>query len=151
MIQQKVNQIHLHIQNNKHHITKSYINIILTQPHHPTEEASSQQLVNYYPVKSKPETEVSLLTIVHCKKQFIRRTIRDMLILKQTFYCLVVLTIVLGYQMSATVRITQKTISKGFLAESVIKLLSKLEKSNDLNVNIKFTAILSEFLIKRKC
>lgn len=74
-----------------------------------------------------------------------------MLILKQTFYCLVVLTIVLGYQMGATVRITQKTISKGFLAESVIKLLSKLEKSNDLNVNIKFTAILSEFLIKRKC
>lgn len=51
---------------------------------------------------------------------------------------------------AGAVRITQKTISKGFLVKSIMKLLAKLERSTDLNVNMKFTMILSEFLIKRE-
>lgn len=83
-------------------------------------------------------------------KQYIDRPKSEMLVIKQTFYCLILLAVV-GTEMCAAVRITQKTISKGFLVQSIMQLLNKLEKSNDLNVNIQFTAILSEFLIKRKC
>ncbi|KNC29509.1 hypothetical protein FF38_11508 [Lucilia cuprina] len=72
-----------------------------------------------------------------------------MLILKQTLYCFLLLAVV-GMDPCTAVRITQRTISKGFLVQSIMKLLNKLEKSNDLNVNIQFTAILSEFLIKQK-
>ncbi|XP_073846580.1 uncharacterized protein [Musca autumnalis] len=46
-------------------------------------------------------------------------------------------------------RISQKTISKGFLIKSIMRLLTKVERSNDLNVNMKFAVILSEFLIKQ--
>lgn len=56
---------------------------------------------------------------------------------------------VVGGGVSAN-RITQKTISKGFLIKSIMRLLTKVERSNDINVNMKFAVILSEFLIKRK-
>ena len=47
-------------------------------------------------------------------------------------------------------KITQKTISKGFLVQSIMKILTKLEQSNNLKVNVQFAALLSEFLIKRE-
>ncbi|KAI9581114.1 hypothetical protein GQX74_014497 [Glossina fuscipes] len=52
-------------------------------------------------------------------------------------------------QYSASVSITEKTITKTYLIDKVLKLLTKWDHSTNLNINIKFSALLSEFLIKQ--
>ncbi|XP_075167799.1 uncharacterized protein LOC142239952 [Haematobia irritans] len=104
----------------------------------------------------------------HCPWSFdinlARKACGEMKFLKQTFlfYLLFAVTLLnyplgmfgggggglCGGSASAT-RITQKTISKGFLVKSIMKLLTKLERSKDLEPSMKFAVLLSEFLIKQ--
>ncbi|XP_059226335.1 uncharacterized protein LOC106080700 isoform X2 [Stomoxys calcitrans] len=85
----------------------------------------------------------------------------DMKFLKQTFLVYLLFAATTAHCLLGTLaggggrghgsaaRITQKTISKGFLVKSVMKLLTKLERSKDLDASMKFAVILSEFLIKQ--
>lgn len=63
--------------------------------------------------------------------------------------CALLLMLIVFNQYSASVSITEKTITKTYLIDKVLKLLTKWDHSTNLNINIKFSALLSEFLIKR--